>query len=113
MGFELRTDVMSWGRVVRCRQLVAGPAFRDEVGDVLGARPRGASCLAVGLRRSYGDSCLNADGVLIETTRLNRFISFDPDTGVLRAEAGASLADILSLAVPRGFFLPTTPGTRL
>jgi len=43
MGFELRTDVMSWGRVVRCRQLVAGPAFRDEVGDVLGARPRGVA----------------------------------------------------------------------
>jgi L-gulonolactone oxidase len=112
MGFEMRTDVTSFGRVVRCRQLVAGPAFRDEVGDVLGARPRGASCLAVGLRRSYGDSCLNADGVVIETTRLNRFMSFDPGTGALRAEAGATLADILSLAVPHGFFLPTTPGTR-
>jgi FAD/FMN-containing dehydrogenase len=113
MGFELRTDVTSWGRAVRGRQRVAGPAFRDEVGGLLAARPPGASCLAVGLRRSYGDSCLNADGVLIETTRLNRFMAFDPDTGVLRAEAGASLADILSLCVPRGFFLPTTPGTRL
>ena len=112
MGFEFRTDVTSWGRAVRGRQRVAGPAFRDEVGGLVAARPRGASCLAVGLRRSYGDSCLNAEGVLIETTRLNRFMAFDPDTGVLRAEAGASLADILSLCVPRGLFLPTTPGTR-
>ena len=76
------------------------------------ARTARASCLAVGLRRSYGDSCLNSEGVLIETTRLDRFMSFDPATGILRAEAGASLADILALAVPHGFFLPTTPGTR-
>ena len=112
MGFAPRTDVTSWGRAVRRRQLVAAPAFRDQIRAVVGAGSCGASCLAVGLRRSYGDSCLNSDGVLIETTRLDRFMSFDPDTGNLRAEAGASLADILSLVVPRGFFLPTTPGTR-
>src|SRR5258708_5029113 len=112
MGYAPRTDVTSWGRAVRRRQLVAEPAFRDEIGALIAARSRAASCLAVGLRRSYGDSCLNSDGVLIETTRLNRFMSFDPDAGTLRAEAGASLADILSLVVPRGYFLPTTPGTR-
>jgi L-gulonolactone oxidase len=108
----MRADVTSWGRVVRRPQSVAAPAFRDEIGEVVQARPAGASCLAVGLRRSYGDSCLNQDGVLIETTRLDRFMAFDPQTGILRAEAGASLSDILALAVPRGFFLPTTPGTR-
>jgi len=112
MGFAPRADVTSWGRAVRRRQLVAGPAFRDEIGALLGARSRGASCLAVGLRRSYGDSCLNSDGVLIETARLNRFMAFDPGAGTLRAEAGASLTDILSLVVPHGLFLPTTPGTR-
>ena len=39
-------------------------------------------------------------------------MAFDPETGTLRAEAGASLADVLSLVVPHGLFLPTTPGTR-
>jgi FAD/FMN-containing dehydrogenase len=112
MDLAARADVTSWGRAVRCRHLVAGPAFRDDIGRAVAARPRGASCLAVGLRRSYGDSCLNADGVLIETTRLDRFMSFDADAGTLRAEAGASLADVLALTVPRGFFLPVTPGTR-
>jgi len=112
MGFEPRADVTSWGRTVRRPQRIAGPAFRDEIGALIGAGSRGASCLAVGLRRSYGDSCLNSDGVLIETTRLDRLMSFDPSTGIVRAEAGASLADILALAVPHGFFLPTTPGTR-
>jgi FAD/FMN-containing dehydrogenase len=112
MGFELRADVTSWGRTVRRPQRIAHPAFRDEIGALIGGRSGGASCLAVGLRRSYGDSCLNSDGVLIETTRLDRLMSFDPASGILRAEAGASLAGILALAVPHGFFLPTTPGTR-
>src|SRR5262249_57805274 len=51
-------------------------------------------------------------GTLLDTSALNRFICFDDTTGVLRCEAGVSLADILALGVPRGWFLPTTPGTK-
>lgn len=68
--------------------------------------------LPYGMGRSYGDSCLNNGGVLIESSSLKHFISFDDATGVLRCESGVSLADILSLIVPRGWFLPVTPGTR-
>ena len=69
--------------------------------------------LPYGNGRSYGDSCLNTGGVLIDCRHLDRFISFDGDSGVLRCEAGVLLADILDMAVPRGWFLPVTPGTRL
>lgn len=62
--------------------------------------------------RSYGDSCLNADGVLLGMRGLDRFIAFDPATGLLRAEAGTLFSDILDLVVPQGWFLPVTPGTR-
>ncbi|RKZ86961.1 MAG: FAD-binding oxidoreductase [Candidatus Parabeggiatoa sp. nov. 1] len=65
-----------------------------------------------GLGRSYGDVCLNDGGVLLTTRSLNRFISFDADNGVLCCEAGVSLAEILELCVPQGWFLPTTPGTK-
>jgi NADP-dependent 3-hydroxy acid dehydrogenase YdfG len=43
---------------------------------------------------------------------MNRLIAFDPATGILTAEAGITLAQILDFAVPRGFFLPVTPGTK-
>jgi hypothetical protein len=62
--------------------------------------------------RSYGDVCLLKDGTLLQTTGMSRLIDFDPATGVLTAEAGISLAQILDFAVPRGFFLPVTPGTK-
>lgn len=72
----------------------------------------GPSLLPYGLGRSYGDSCLNDGGALLLTRGLDRFIAFDEAQGVLRCEAGVSLAEILSLAVPKGWMLPVTPGTR-
>ncbi|MBW7900844.1 MAG: FAD-binding oxidoreductase [Rhodocyclaceae bacterium] len=68
--------------------------------------------LPYGNGRSYGDVCLNPGGALLAMRGLDRFIAFDADTGVLVCEAGALLADILDVCVPRGWFLPVTPGTR-
>lgn len=72
----------------------------------------GAPVLPFGEGRSYGDCCLNEDGVLLDTTGLNRFIALDQSRGLLRLEAGVSLDKILELMVPRGWFLPVTPGTK-
>ncbi|MFL5496329.1 MAG: FAD-dependent oxidoreductase [Gemmatimonadales bacterium] len=62
--------------------------------------------------RSYGDSCLNDGGLLLDTAGLDRLIAFDKAAGVLRCEAGVTLADILAVIVPQGWFLPVVPGTR-
>jgi FAD/FMN-containing dehydrogenase len=76
------------------------------------ANNSGGKLLPVGLGRSYGDVCLLEHGTLLQTQGMDRLLSFDPATGVLRCEAGASLEQILDFAVPRGFFLPVTPGTK-
>jgi FAD/FMN-containing dehydrogenase len=68
--------------------------------------------LAYGMGRSYGDSCLNEGGILLDTTGLDRFIQFDPFEGIIECEAGVSLARILEIVVPHGWFLPVVPGTR-
>jgi FAD/FMN-containing dehydrogenase len=62
--------------------------------------------------RSYGDSCLNEGGVAIDISHLRRFIAFDEEQGLLRCEAGVSLAEILEVIVPRGWFIPVSPGTK-
>jgi FAD/FMN-containing dehydrogenase len=69
--------------------------------------------LAHGMGRSYGDVCLNPNGILWQTTGLNRFIEFDDNTGCLECEAGVLLRDIQQLVVPRGWMLPVTPGTQM
>ena len=110
-SYTLRDDFLSWGRVCRRPRWVASPRFRTELADLV-ARASKTSFLACGLRRSYGDSCVNSDGETIDMCGLDRFMAFDDATGILRAEAGLSLSALLAFAVPRGWFLPTTPGTR-
>jgi len=63
--------------------------------------------------RSYGDICLNPNGVLWQTAALDRFISFNENIGSLVCEAGVLLRDIQHLFIPRGWMLPVTPGTQL
>jgi FAD/FMN-containing dehydrogenase len=73
---------------------------------------RNLPLLAYGQGRSYGDCCLNDQGVVLGTRHLNKIIYFDKDRGVLKAEAGINFNDILSVIVPNGWFLPVTPGTQ-
>jgi FAD/FMN-containing dehydrogenase len=112
-GPFLPSDTLtSWGRVVRERHLVAKPRFGDELGGLVGELSADQPGLAVGLRRSYGDSNLNPDGRVIDMTGLDRINFFDRKHGVMRAEAGLSISQALQVLVPAGWFLPTTPGTR-
>ena len=68
--------------------------------------------LPFGNGRSYGDSCLNPGGAVLDTAALDHFIRFDDDAGILRCESGVLLDDLQRLIVPRGWMLPVTPGTR-
>lgn len=77
-----------------------------------GAGEHLAPYLAYGLGRTYGDVCLNNGGTLLRTTKLNQIIFFDAKKGVVRAEAGVSIAEILSTVVQHGWFVPVTPGTK-
>ncbi|THB66790.1 MAG: FAD-binding oxidoreductase [Gammaproteobacteria bacterium] len=63
-----------------------------------------------GLGRCYGDSSLSQ--TVVSSLRFNRMISFDEESGELVCESGVSLEDILDVFVSRGWFLPTTPGTK-
>ncbi len=99
----------SWGRVAP----PASEAWRPRArGEPLPTPPQSAGMLAYGNGRSYGDCCLNDGGLLIDTRGLDRFIAFDPSSGALECEAGVLLSDILATFVPRGWFLPVTPGTQ-
>lgn len=71
-----------------------------------------SNCLAVGSGRAYGDSAYNDDGIMLDNTGLNKFIEFNCEEGILIAESGVTLEEILTLAVPGGWFLPVTPGTK-
>lgn len=104
--------ILSWGRYPKiAHQRVHKPAWNDQVPEIFNAAAPGA-LLPYGLGRSYGDSCLNAGRELIDCRRLNRILDFDASTGMIRCESGVSLSDIIDVFLPKGWFLPVTPGTR-
>lgn len=115
-----RRDVLAWGRAHRHAHTLIAPAFRDEAMRVLPQLAPETRWLPRGLGRSYGDSGLNEDQLLVDATGLDRFIALDADRGVLECEAGVTLADILQLLEARAaqagagpiWFLPVTPGTK-
>jgi FAD/FMN-containing dehydrogenase len=106
---QVRPQFESWGRYPKLFAEVR-PLFWKE--DFPASIAPGTKMLAVGMGRSYGDVCLLQHGTLLTTPNLDRLISFDAQTGLLRCEAGVTLAEILDFAVPRGWFLPVSPGTK-
>lgn len=102
-------NVTSWGRIRRAPHAVVRPAFLDQARAALDGA---SSVLCYGLGRSYGDVCLNEKGRLIVTDMLDHFIAFDRDTGIVRAEAGLSLDNLLRVVVPHGWFPAVVPGTK-
>lgn len=98
----------SWGRFPAAEhRQVRAAGWQSEI-DLRGTD----SILPVAYRRSYGDSCVNAGGDLLDLRGLDHFLEFNPQTGLLRCEAGVSLAEIIRATLPLGWFLPVTPGTK-
>lgn len=99
----------SWGRYPRSHPAEIVPLFW--ISRIPDFNQFSRPVLVYGKGRSYGDTCLNDGGVLLDSTGLDRFIQFDADTGVLRCESGVTLQAVLRLSLP-DWFLPVTPGTQ-
>ncbi len=98
-----------WGNYPQMDCRVISAAGVPELRRHVTAEP---SLIARGNGRAYGDAALNRDATLV-TRRHDHIIAFDTETGLLTAESGLMLADLLEIFVPRGWFPPVTPGTRL
>lgn len=98
-----------WGRFPIEESNCFRPERVDHLRDIC---RQSDNVIPFGLGRSYGDAALNQDHDTIITRRIKRFLHFDPPTGVLECEAGISLAEIIDFALPKGYFIPVTPGTK-
>lgn len=110
MSIPANANYQSWGRFPDVRP--SGVVCQARDAALALDRSSGQTYLPFGNGRSYGDSCLNEGGTLIDCRNLDRIVSFDAKSGIVCCEAGVLLSDMLRLIVPQGWFLPVTPGTR-
>jgi len=99
-----------WGRYPAAESRVYRPEKIVELAAIVAANsstliPRGAG-------RAYGDAAINDRNRVVDLQRLNRMLAFDEHGGVLRCEPGVTIAEIIEVFLPRGFFPPVTPGTK-
>jgi decaprenylphospho-beta-D-ribofuranose 2-oxidase len=100
-----------WGRLAPTRAQVAEPSTAEQLPRLLEDAPaRGA--IARGLGRSYNNAAQNDGGLVISTARLTRILDLDQETGLVICEAGVSLERLMTVGLPRGWFVPVSPGTR-
>ncbi|MGA9994739.1 MAG: FAD-binding oxidoreductase [Pyrinomonadaceae bacterium] len=107
MKRDNRIELSGWGRYPRARASVIRPECVEEA-----KLQSEGSAIVRGQGRSYGDAAQTSEGVVMLTERLSRMIAFNEETGVLKAEAGVTLEEILEKFVPRGWFPSVTPGTK-
>lgn len=94
-----------WGRFPSAECKVVTARSEADVRAAVAASP----LIARGNGRAYGDAALNR-GCTLDMTRMDRMLSFE--NGVLVAEAGVLLGDIIHTFLPRGWFPMVTPGTK-
>ena len=100
-----------WGRTAPSRASVASPGSAEEVAALLERAPdRGV--LGRGLGRAYGDAAQNGGGLVLDMRRLDRILRLDKDAAEAHVEAGMSFDALIRALVPRGLFVPVSPGTR-
>jgi decaprenylphospho-beta-D-ribofuranose 2-oxidase len=102
------SELAGWGNYPRIATERLAPGGPDAVPALMTSR---SGLVARGQGRAYGDAAIGMAATL-SLHGLNRFRGFDAVTGRLTVEAGVTIADILTVFAPRGFFLKVVPGTK-
>lgn len=102
---------LSWGRYPHKPQTVVSINWPDETQAML-AELKPSTTLAVGYGRSYGDSCLAVSNQVFAISGMDRLLAADWQSGRVFAQAGLSLANLIKVVMPHGWFPCVTPGTK-
>jgi decaprenylphospho-beta-D-ribofuranose 2-oxidase len=101
-----------WGRIAPSTATLAEPATAQAAADLLRSAAGQGAMIPRGLGRSYNNAAQSGGGTVLSSARLNRILSLDRASGVVSAEAGVSLEDLMVAGLPHGWFVPVSPGTR-
>lgn len=99
--------ITNWNNYPRKEADIETPLFEE---DLIRFLNRGETFIMRGNGRCYGDASLFTE--VVSSLKLNRILHFDASTGIIRCQAGILLSQVIDFILPRGWFLPVTPGTK-
>jgi decaprenylphospho-beta-D-ribofuranose 2-oxidase len=105
-------DVRGFGMAVGGTARVRRPTTAEEIAEAFAeVRKDGRSLALRGAGCSYGDAATNSGGLVLDLTRMNRLLSFDPATGVAEVEPGATVRDLWRCSIGHGYWPKVVSGT--
>lgn len=108
-----RQVVQGWSNVSWGTSDVFVPKNKSDLNSILEiAEKKNLSIAIRGAGRSYDDSAVNHNGIVLDCSNLNHILEFDSVRGTIRVETGVTIEQILERTLPEGWVLPATPGTK-
>jgi FAD/FMN-containing dehydrogenase len=112
LPIERLERVEGWGGAVGGASYVYRPSTVEQLQEILRvAREMHRSVTIRGAGRSYGDASLGNENILIEMTRMNRILEWDPVEGIITVEAGVTIKQLWEYIIQDGYWPPVVPGT--
>ena len=104
--------VEHWGMAGGATARVLYPRSTEELRAIL-AEACGARVPVTlrGTGNSYGDASTGSRGWVVDTSRWNRILAFDPATGIVEAEPGVTVRDLWRHVLPHGWWPRVVSGT--
>lgn len=104
--------VDGWGMAVHSAGYVFRPSTLEGVHDTLRLAETCDRPLVVrGAGRSYGDASLLPEAIVLDLSRFNRILNWDPAGGTITTEAGVTIAQLWQYVLGDGWWPPVVPGT--
>ena len=104
--------VAAWGGASAGTSFVYRPVNLTQLQEIFAlARATGRTVGFRGGGNSYGDAAQNDEHILIDLTRFNRVLDWNPTTGRITVEPGLTLRDLFSYVIGDGWWPPVCTGT--
>ncbi len=108
-----REQLAGWALSERRSAYVWRPTTIDEILEVFAlARQVGTTVALRGTGNSYNDAALNHEAIVLDLTHMRHILEWQPETGVIRVEAGVTISDIWRHCLPDGWWPAVVPGTQ-
>ncbi len=98
---------LNWSGNVKANPEILYPKNLEELKKIIDKK----NFIIAGNQRSFGDNSVNSE-LIVSMKNFNQVLNFDKTEGIIEAQSGVLLKNILNLIVSEGWCVPVTPGTK-